>query len=431
MPSGPQNAADKSLRVLIVGSDPSLEEEFRGALSGVPDRQGVLYFAETYHDAIEMARRRQPNLILIEIDRDVGEVAGLSKDLHELLPASAIAGAFKQDRLEQGQSESATLIELLRAQMRDFIRRPLSATELRAVLDRLFSRLPGAASVAHGCVAAFLSNKGGVGKSVLSVNVACALALRHPDDVLLIDTSLQLGACALLLDLRPTTSIVDAVRERDRLDKTLLRHLTLRHASGLRLLAAPADALEGAEVDDEAIARIVNLARRSFKYVIVDTFPLLDSVLITILDLIDVAFVVVQGTAPAVAGIARLLPVLEGLGLPASRQRLVLNYNYKPFLGNLRPADIGARLQRTLDYVVPYEKRVLSSMNTGVPHILHANRWQRFGRSINQVIGDLDGLSANGFREAGPPLGRVEPRVSEATSQAQENRGSKLDRRSL
>jgi hypothetical protein len=51
----------------------------------------------------------------------------------------------------------------------------------------------------------------------------------------------------------------------------------------------------------------------------------------------DVAFVVVQGMAPAVAGIARLLPVLEGLGSPASRQRLVLNYNYKPFLGNLRP----------------------------------------------------------------------------------------------
>src|SRR5712691_5880083 len=430
MASGPSDAADKGLRVLIVGGDRALEEEFRSALAGVPDRQGVLYFADTYHEAVEMARRRQPNLILIEIDRNVGEVAGLSKDLHELLPGSAIAGAFKQDRLEQGQSESATLIELLRAQMRDFIRRPLSTTELRAVLDRLFSRLPGAASVVQGRVAAFLSNKGGVGKSVLSVSVACALALRHPDDVLLIDTSLQLGTCALMLDLKPTTSIVDAIRERDRLDKTLLRHLTLRHASGLRLLAAPADALEGAEVDDEAIARIVNLARRSFKYVIVDTFPLLDSVLITILDLIDVAFVVVQGTAPAVAGIAKLLPVLEGLGVPASRQRLVLNYNYKPFLGNLRPADIGDRLQRTLDYVVPYEKRVLVSMNTGSPCILHASRWQRFGRTVNQVTEDLDGFAVDGSRESGPPQESLDRRPKDAnTGRSQEDRGSRIDRR--
>ena len=390
MSAGQPSDTDKSLRVLIVGGDRSLEEEFRNALSRVPDRQGVIHFADTYREAVEVATRRQPTFILIEIDRDVGEVAALSKDLQELAPESAIAGAFNPDRLEQGQSESATIIELLRAQVRDFLRRPLSTTELRAVLDRLFSRLPGATPAAQGRVAAFLSNKGGVGKSTLSVNVACGLALRHPDEVLLIDASLQVGTCAMLLDLTPTTSIVDAIRERDRLDKTLLRHLTLRHGSGLRLLAAPIDALEGAEVDDDAISRIINMARRSFKYVIVDTFPLLDSVLMTILDVTDLAFVVVQGMAPAVAGIARLLPVLEGLGLQASRQRLVLNYNYKPFLGDLKPSDIADRLERTLDYVVPYEHRVLASMNTGSPHVLHARRWERFGRTINHLVDDLD-----------------------------------------
>jgi pilus assembly protein CpaE len=58
----------------------------------------------------------------------------------------------------------------------------------------------------------------------------------------------------------------------------------------------------------------VNLARRSFEYVIIDTFPILDSVLMTILDVADLDFVVVQGWRPAVAAIARFLPVIEGLG---------------------------------------------------------------------------------------------------------------------
>src|SRR5256714_4086226 len=365
MPAGPASDADKSLRVLIVGADGSLDEDFRGALSRVPDRRGVTYFADNYREAVEVATRRQPSLVVIEIDRDVSEVTALSKDLQDLVPDAAIIGAFKPDRLEQGQSEGATIIELMRAQLRDFLRRPLSATELRAVLDRLFARTAVTARAAQGRVAAFLSNKGGVGKSTLAVNVACALALRHPDEVLLIDASLQVGTCAMLLDLKPTSSIVDAVRERDRLDKTLLRHLTLRHGSGLRLLAAPPDALEGAEVDDDAISRIVNLARRSFKYVIIDTFPILDSVMMTILDATDIAFVVVGGTAPVVAGIARLLPVLDGLGLNATRQRLILNYNYKSFLGDLKPSDIANRLDRTIDYVVPYQPKVLASMNTG------------------------------------------------------------------
>ncbi len=179
----------------------------------------------------------------------------------------------------------------------------------------------------------------------------------------------------------------------------------------MRLLAAPIDALEGAEVDDDAISRIINMARRSFKYVVIDTFPMLDSVLMTILDVTDVAFIVVQGMAPAVAGIARLLPVLDGLGLPASRQRLVLNYNYKPFLGNLRPSDISDRLDRTIDYVVPYEHRVLASMNTGSPHVLHSRRWERFGRTINHLVDDLDGFAVDAAREAAPPHAAAERRV--------------------
>ena len=382
---------DKSLRVLIVGTDHSLEDEFRGALSRVPDRQGTVYFADNSREAVEAARRRQPNLILLEIDRHAGEIAALAKELQVEAAAAVIAAAFQPDRLEQGQSEGATIIELLRAQVRDFLRRPLSTPELRGVLERLFARQATAAGpAAQGRVAAFVSNKGGVGKSTLAVNVACGLALRHPDEVLLIDTSLQVGSCAMLLDLKPTTSIVDAIRERERLDRTLLRHLTLRHGTGLRVLAAPVDALEGVEVDDEAIARILNMARRSFKYVIVDTFPMLDGVLMTILDVTDVALIVVQGLAPAVAGVARLLPVLEGLGLPAARQRLILNYNYRSFLGNLQPSDIANRLQRTLDFVVPYERRVVPSMNSGSPHILHAGRWERFGRTINRLVDDLD-----------------------------------------
>lgn len=390
--------ADKKLRVLIVGAERALEEELRSALSHVPDRQSVLHYVETYREAADVARRRQPNLIVIDIDRGVEEIAALTKDLQSLAPDAAIAGAFMPDRLNHG-SEGTAIIELLRSHVRDFLRRPVSSPELRDVLDRLLARRAVSPAVPQGRVAAFLSNKGGVGKSTLSVNAACALALRHPDEVLLIDASLQIGACAMLLDLKPVTSIVDAVRERERLDKTLLRHLALRHGSGLRLLAAPADALESAEVDDEAISRIINMARRSFKYVIVDTFPMLDNVLMTVLDFADVALIVVQAMAPGVAGIARLLPVLEGLGVPERRQRLVLNYNYKPFLGNLTPTDIANRLQRTIDYVVHYEAKVLAATNTGVPRIMHSRRWNKFGRAINQLVEDLDVLAVDATRD--------------------------------
>ena len=403
---------DRILHVLIVASDRSLEEEFRMALSGVPDRRAVLYYAPTYRDGLEVARDRQPNLVVVQMERDLHELEGFAKELQPLVPGVIIAAAFQPDRLAHADSESAIIISLLRVQVRDFLRRPLSTTELRQVLDRLFSK-PAAGATLKGRLISFVSNKGGVGKSTLSVNVATALAARHPGQVLLVDISLQLGICALMLDLKPTTTIVDAIRERDRLDEMLLRRLSLAHSSGVRLLAAPADALEAAEIGDEAVARILNLARRTFEYVIVDTFPMLDRVVLAVLDLSDLIFVVFQGTAPSVAGAARLLPVLEGLGVPADRQRVVLNNNHKRFLGNLTPVDIERRLERPLDYVVPYDKQVLVSMNTGSPYITRAPRWRGFARVVGRMVDSLEGLEAQtvaaGARPSSEPLAPRDP----------------------
>src|SRR5262249_62077180 len=121
-------------------------------------------------------------------------------------------------------------------------------------------------------------------------------------------------------------------------------------------------------------------------------------------DLPAPAFGAVQGPAPAAPGIARLFRVSGGLGFPPSRQRLVLNYNYEPFLGNLRPADIAARLQRTVEYVVPYDKGVLTSMNTGTPRVIHASRWQRFRRAIVQVAEDLETAAVQRSMESGDDM---------------------------
>lgn len=390
MPPTTTRPGDQNLRVLTISRDPALADEFKNAFDRIPDRQFSLFTAEGERDAIDAARRRQPQLTFIDVDPDGSQAASLTRDLLAQVPDTIVAGVFAPEWRDGGSTEGATIIHLLRSQVRDFLRRPVSATELRAVVDRLFAPTPTAAIGDHGLVMAFVSSKGGAGKSTLAVNLACGLAQRYPDDVLLIDASLQIGTCAMLLDLKPTTSIIDVVRERDRLDKTLLRHLTLSHPSGLRVLAAPPDALEGAEVDEEAILRIVNMASRSFKYVVIDTFAAIDGVLMTILDVADRVYVVVQGMAPAVAGAVRLLPVLEGLGVPEQRQRLVLNYNYQSFSGDLRPGDIADRLQRTIDFVVPYDPRVLVSMNTGTPQILQARRWHKFGRAVLEMVDDLD-----------------------------------------
>ena len=139
-------------------------------------------------------------------------------------------------------------------------------------------------------------------------------------------------------DLTPTTSLSDVVREKDRLDETLIRQLAMPHSSGLHLLAAPADAVEAADIDDEVLSRILTLARHTYDFVLVDTFPMLDRAMVAVLDLSDRAYVVLENVVPTLLGAVKMVEVLRGLGLSNERQRIVLN-RYTTLPGSVKPAD--------------------------------------------------------------------------------------------
>jgi hypothetical protein len=115
----------------------------------------------------------------------------------------------------------------LRSGVRDFLRRPLSPEDVRQLLGRM-ERFAAHPTTSIGKVVALISNKGGVGKSMLSVNIAAELGRRNPGQVLLIDASLQMGVCASMLDLEPTTTLTDAAHQRDRLDQRLIRECRSR-----------------------------------------------------------------------------------------------------------------------------------------------------------------------------------------------------------
>jgi pilus assembly protein CpaE len=213
--------------------------------------------------------------------------------------------------------------------------------------------------------------------------------MRHPGRVLLIDASLQMGVCANMLDLKPQTTLTDVVREKDRLDETLIQQLATPHPCGLHLLAAPSTAVEAAEIDDETMSRVLTLARRAYSHVLVDTFPMIDRVMMAVLDHCDRAYLVLESTVPTVLGITRLLPLLETLGVPRDRLQIILN-RYTGRSDNLKPSDVAVRLGRPIDYLLPYDRKVGIASNLGRPFILDATRWWGFGKAMQRLIHDVE-----------------------------------------
>ncbi len=65
----------------------------------------------------------------------------------------------------------------------------------------------------RGEVTAVISGKGGVGKTVIAINIAAGLAEKHPGRVVLVDLSLQYGDVGAALDLPTSHTITDLLAE--------------------------------------------------------------------------------------------------------------------------------------------------------------------------------------------------------------------------
>lgn len=398
----------KNPTILIVGSDEHLREEVAAALKGIKKWQPVLHQAHDVRQGVEVARSRRPELICFQLKGSSQELTEFTDEVNNCSPESVVVATYRSEDFETDASESEALIEGMRHGVADFLRRPLSSGELQQLLDRVFSAAPRSRRPL-GKIISFVSNKGGAGKSTTSINTAVALAMKHPNDVLLVDTSLQLGVAALMLDIQPKTTIVDAIRESHRLDETLIRQIAVPSASGLHVLSAPLDAIEASHVDDEGLSRILTLARRAYKYVIVDTYPMLDSVIMAALDLSDLVYVVFHATVPSVVGNVHFLEVLKKVGVSEARQRVVLNYSFPKVAGSLKVEDVVDRLGRDVDHVFPFQKKLITALNTGKPYAMSCGRRFGFGRALNGVVEEIEGLPS----PAGDPRAAVRSEVQE------------------
>lgn len=398
---------ERTLQTLLIANDPALGRELEGAVRELPEELRMALHVETdSRRGIEHAVNRSPDIVFLELGDDLLEAQRTATEISTGIGDTLLVTVYRPQMLNGDDRSSSTLIEFMRAGVRDFLRRPLSSSELEELLRRHFLSA-GRAKSTRGKVVAFLGNKGGVGKSTLSLSVACGLAREAPGRVLLIDASLQHGAMCELLGVKPEATISDAALQIARLDERLLRTFSVSHDCGLKVLAAPANAIEAAPVDDQTFARVLAVARRAFDYVVVDTFPLIDSVTVAILDVADIAFVVLNDFVPAVLGTAELLKVLEQLGVSPERLRVVLNSTSKGFQGRLKAVDIARRLDRDLDFVVPFDRRVLAATNTGEPFALRASRRWGFGKAVRAIEREV--LQWNPVGLAAPAAAMPEP----------------------
>ena len=379
------------MRVLIISAD-EMSAEVREVLVAAPDMVFAGQCASMGTARRHLAQER-PDIVLLDLR--LPDSLLLLEWLAEGFRTTAPVVLLTSEQMEQLQ-------QALLAGARGFCLLPLSGADLLGTLRQVYAaelkrrqQLPaagpaadGAASDAGGHVIAVSGIKGGIGRTLIAVNLAVALAQESQESVALVEGHASLGDVALLLNAHPAHTLMDLVTEPSRfLDADLLRGALAPHASGIKVLLAARTMEEGARMTPELWASALYQLRWIARYVVVDTAPVVNGVLSEALALADTVLVVTTPELPSLRRATLMLQAAQTEDLPSGKLRLVLNR--EGLAGGISRADISQRLGIPVAVALPDDPALVAySINRGMP-LMQSHPKSLLARRIRELAGQL------------------------------------------
>ena len=258
------------MSVALIGPDKGRRSIMRKAF--VETNRATLQEFESYPPGHDHLKRLMASVDLIVIDLDS------NPDVAVRLIEQANAGDAGKIIVYSEKADKELAARAMHAGARECLQLPLKEGAMDGALTRIETSprentMPSGKPL--GKLLVFVGSKGGSGVTTVACNVAIALAHESDQRTLLVDLALPIGDVALSLGIAAHHSTDDALRGIDQLDARQLESLLVRHQSGVYVLAAPTKVPE-VEVSEEAINKLIAIARQDFDQVIVDVGSRID-----------------------------------------------------------------------------------------------------------------------------------------------------------
>jgi pilus assembly protein CpaE len=385
---GTGSMTEEKIRILIVDDIPETRENLKKLLYFESDIE-VVGAATNGEEGIELAKQYRPHVVLMDINMPGMDGITASEAITQEVP-------FAQVIMMSVQSEADYLRRAMLAGARDFLTKPFTSDELISTIRRVHEMaasrrmampMPQAAGPSAGGTPAgpppqlgkvitVFSPKGGVGCSMIAVNLALALRkLTEPDcKVALVDASLQFGDIGVMLNLQPIRSVADLASQIDELDSYLIETVMLPHQSEIRALLAPPRPEMADLLTPDHMKTILQELRSSFDYIIVDTWTALHDLVLQVLDTSDRIVLVTIPDVPSIKNVRLFFDVTEALDYPPNKLILVVNQVDRR-VGGISVKLIEENLKHPVAARIPFDDRTaLVSINQGVPFVLGDRR---------------------------------------------------------
>jgi pilus assembly protein CpaE len=358
-----------STRVLIVDEDLDSRVETRKTiLRARLDVCGEVGFGT---EAVTTAEELRPDVLLVAVEEPVTRPLETVEALANVLPETPVI--FYASRSEPEAVRRAVIYGA-----RDYLVKPLQAVGLAQAVIRALEfeekrqmRQAGqlAATPVRGTVITVAGAKGGIGKSIVAVNLALALRIRTGSKVVIVDADTHFGDVSTMLDVSPQVTAAELLRALPTVDRTRINDYLTAGPNGLMLLAGSReDSNVWEDASRDSGRKIVELLSLSHDVIVVDTSGAMDSFVRELADASTLVLMVTTGEVSSVRDTKLGLARLNAWNVPMEKVKLILNRGARA--DGFQVADLETTLERPVFWELPRDKEVGRSVQLGRPIVI-------------------------------------------------------------
>lgn len=382
---------------MIISGQTAFRQQVQAACLRMTNMIVSLRTAESLGQGLEIASQFEAELVFLDLTRNIE--AGMIT-LQQMASVNNRVVAISIDKLS-----TEVMARAMRAGAREILNQPVQDEEVFSILEKVAHNDHSSRTNQpnrDGKVLMCFSSKGGVGKTTLATNIAVLLQDRFGEgSTALIDANTQAPNVAPMLDLRPQRWLRDAVMEYKRLDSQLLMELmTIHEPSGLHVMAHSSDDPLGLDFSEDPLSKILLVSKGTFKWTVVDTFPLLSSLNLSLMDLSDEIFLVTEAVVPAIRSARYNLEMLKKAGYGENRIHVILN-RYTDFKGNVEPGLVSESMNWPIDIVIPYDNHATIATNSGKA-LVQMFPERRISLTLNNLVDQITNVDSEPLEPESP-----------------------------
>ena len=287
-----------------------------------------------------------------------------------------------------------SIVKAMRLGAKEFLPKPVIKEDLQRIVS-IFLQHEDEEDESASKIITVYSNKGGIGKTTIAVNLAAELAKTTKDKVALIDLNLQLGDISTFLNLNPAFDVSYVIKNLiEKKEDTLLKAFEKYKQTTMFVLSDPNYIEQSESITPQQITNLFQALKRVFPYIIVDMSSNIDPNSLKILDLSDWILFTTIVNIPAIRNSQRCLNLFKSRRYPEDKVKIIINR----FMENdeIKAEDIETTLGEKIYWKIPNNYfSIMEAINKGVtiseinPNSNIANSFRDFASKVSDDIVEM------------------------------------------